>query len=98
MVDVSARELIDLMKKLNQDMETDQVLIIEYARALHMWVNSLEHLGSAIAVAFKDTKEKANNMASNRRVFTEELRLITENSEQANYLIPFTNEEKKFGL
>ena len=53
---VSARQLIDLMKKLNADMDTDKVLITEYTQVLNWWVTTLRHLGSAIAVAFKDTR------------------------------------------
>lgn len=89
MTDVSARELINLMKKLNKDMDTEQVIIIEYASALHMWVNSLEHLGSAIAVAFKDTKDKANDMVNNRKIFVDELKLFSVNSTKANYIFEF---------
>ena len=54
--DISARQLIDMMKKLNADMDKDQVVITEYTEVLNMWVTTLRHLGSAIAIAFKDTK------------------------------------------
>ena len=73
MGDISARQLIDLMKKMNEEIDNDKILIMEYAQALNWWVATLRHLGSAIAVAFKDTKDKAKDMINNRRIFIEEL-------------------------
>lgn len=58
------------MKKISQDWDKDQVLIVEYAAVLNMWVATLKHLGAAIAVAFKDTKDKAATMLSNRELAT----------------------------
>ena len=63
-----------------------------------MWVTTLRHLGSAIAVAFKDTRDKAKDMINNRKIFIEELKLIAPDSPEANYLIPFCGEEAKFGI
>ena len=98
MGDISARQLIDLMKKLNADMDTDKVVIVEYAQALNMWVATLKHLGSAIAVAFKDTKDKARDMMTNKQIFIDDLKLIAADSPQAVFLLPFCGEEAKFGI
>ena len=98
MGDISSRTLIELMKKLNQDIDNDQIIIVEYTQALNMWVSTLRHLGSAIAVAFKDTKDKARDMINNKNIFIDDLKLITADSKEANYLIPFCGEEAKFGI
>jgi hypothetical protein len=98
MGDTSARQLIDLMKKMNEEIDSDKVLINEYAQCLNMWVATLRHLGSAIAVAFKDTKDKSKDMINNRKHFIEELKLIAPDSVEAHYLFPFCVEEGKFGI
>ena len=98
MGDISARQLIDLMKKMNEEMDSDKILIMEYTTALNWWVATLRHLGSAIAVAFKDTKDKAKDMINNRKIFIEELKIIAPDSAEANYLIPFCGEEAKYGI
>jgi len=79
-------------------MDSDKILIMEYVQVLNMWVSTLRHLGSAIAIAFKDTKDKGKDMVNNRKVFIEELKLITLESPEANYIIPFCGEEAKYGI
>ena len=83
------------MVKLNADMDTDKVIIEEYAQALNMWVATLKHLGPAITLAFKDTKDKARDIVTNKQLFIDELKLIEADSPQAIYLLPFCGEEAK---
>ena len=69
-----------MMKKLNEDIDKDAIVITEYTEVLNMWVTTLRHLGSAIAIAFKDTKQKAKDMIANRDIFINDLKLITADS------------------
>ena len=62
---------------------------------LRMWESTLKHLGIAIAVAFKDTKTKAQDMLNNKDLWTNELKVIDPKSPEANYLIPFCLFEAK---
>ena len=54
-----------LVQKIIDEWDSEKVLIGEYAASLHMWIGTLKHLGAAIAIAFKDTKSKANEMLFN---------------------------------
>ena len=47
------------------DWDKEQVHITEWTTLLDMWIATLKHLGAAIAVAFKDTKDKAKDMRKN---------------------------------
>ena len=54
-----------------------------------MWVTSLKHLGSAISVAFKDTKDKARDYVQNQDLWVNKLGVLPANDLRAQYLIPF---------
>ena len=62
---LSALKLMKLVRKINKGFDTNEVLITEYAFSLDAWIDTLKHLGSAIAVAFNDTREKAQQMRDN---------------------------------
>lgn len=65
--DQSAIDLLKLVNKILKDWDEgngkgEKVVIKEYSQSLHWWIGTLKHLGAAIAVAFKDTKTKADEM------------------------------------
>ena len=98
MGDQSAIDLMNLVNKILKDIDNDegdgkQVVIEEYAQSLHWWIGTLKHLGAAIAVAFKDTKTKADEMLKHQKLFVT-LGYIEEGSNDYKYLIPFTEVEK----
>jgi hypothetical protein len=87
--DFSTLDLLSRMDKINKAWATDTVIIGDYSRALSMWVVSLKHLGSAISVAFKDTKDKAKDMIENQSLWINDLKVLAATAPQANYLLPF---------
>lgn len=93
MGDLSTTVLIQMMQKINEDFDKETVMIHEYAACLNMWVQSLKHLGAAIAVAFQDTKDKSACMKANREFFVNELKLIDATAPEANYLFAFCHFE-----
>ena len=76
MGDMSTRMLIDRCKKICTDWDNNQVLIMEYTTSLDMWIATLKHLGAAIAVAFKDTRVKAQQMRDNQSLFVKQLKTL----------------------
>lgn len=79
--DFSTLDLLSRMDKINKAWDTDTVIIGEYSQALSMWVISLKHLGSAISVAFKDTKDKAKDMLENQSLFINDLKVLAPTSQ-----------------
>lgn len=98
MGDMSARDLIAMCNKISNDFDKDSVVILEYTSVLDMWISTLKHLGAAIAIAFKDTKDKAKNMRNNRELFTKQLKMLEENSPDANFIQPFCVFETKLNV
>ena len=54
-------------------------------------------MGAAIAIAFKDTKDKAEDMKKNQALFVK-LGFIEENSDEHLYLVPFSQVEMKHNV
>ena len=71
---------------------------MEYTTSLDMWIATLKHLGAAIAVAFKDTRVKAQQMRDNQSLFVKQLKTLDPTSPDANYLLPFALYEHTWGI
>lgn len=69
---------------------------MEYTTCLNTWVSTLKHLGAAIAVAFKDTRVKAQQMLDNQNLFVKQIKTLEPTSPDANYLLPFCLYEHKW--
>ena len=85
--------LIDQMKRINEAWPQNRVRIQDYSEIYVQWTQVFEHLGPALAYSFKDCREKAQDMIDNIDVWAHQLKVIDPNSDEAKYLIPFTQVE-----
>ena len=73
--------------------EDCKVSIRRYSEVYVYWTQMMEHFGPALAVAFNDCKEKAQDFLDNIDLFAYKLNVIDPNSDEAKYMLQFTKIE-----
>lgn len=56
------------------------------------------HLGAALVVAFKDTREKSGDFLSNQDLFVNQLKVVDPTAPEARFLVAFSTIEAKFNV
>ena len=56
------------------------------------------HLGAALVVAFKDTREKSGDFLNNRDLFVNQLKVVDASAPEARFLVAFTTIETKYNV
>ena len=86
------------MRHLACQTADDRVEYEIYVDVYHEWLKLMVHLGSTISMAFTDLITKANCMASNRLLCSENLGFIQKTDSQFVYIYDFIKFEQSIGI
>ena len=96
--DLDMRRLKQLMRDTTDQFEKNELQIQQLTSTYFEWLKLFNHFGSAVAIAFSDIDGKAKAMNSNQDLFVNQLKTLSPDSAEGQFIQAFVQHEKQLNI